>query len=49
LVRAEKLPLPDYPEAGRQAGLRGSVSVDVTLDEEGKVLYAENATPSVGN
>ena len=43
LVRAVKLPLPDYPEAAKNAGLRGMVSVDVTLDEEGKVLYAENA------
>ncbi len=43
LVRAEKLPLPGYPDTAKNAGLRGSVSVDVTLDEEGKVLDAENA------
>jgi hypothetical protein len=42
LVRAEKLPLPDYPRREERQGFEESVSVDVTLDEEGKVLYAEN-------
>ena len=37
LVSAERPPLPDYPERRRTRGFRGSVTVDVTLDEGGKV------------
>ncbi len=42
VLRAEELPLPDYPEIAKNAALGGSVSVDITLNNEGWVLTAEN-------
>lgn len=42
LLRAEELPLPDYPEIAKNAALGGRVSVDITLNNEGWVLTAEN-------
>jgi TonB family protein len=39
--RAIEFPKPIYPEAAKQAGIQGLVKVQVTIDEEGKVIAAE--------
>lgn len=39
--KALELPRPVYPEAAKQAGITGSVKVEVTIDEQGKVIEAE--------
>lgn len=39
--KAIELPKPDYPEAAKQAGIHGVVKVQVTIDEQGKVIAAE--------
>ena len=41
--KAISLPTPEYPVIARQAGASGSVTVQVTVDEEGNVISA-NAT-----
>ncbi|HEY9283811.1 MAG TPA: energy transducer TonB, partial [Pyrinomonadaceae bacterium] len=38
--RATSLPRPLYPERARRAGVAGSVSVEVTIDESGRVISA---------
>ena len=42
--KAITLPLPEYPEIARVAKATGSVSVNVTIDEEGNVISAESVT-----
>jgi len=39
--KAIEMPKPNYPEAAKQAGIQGLVKVQVTIDEEGKVIAAE--------
>lgn len=39
--RARSLPKPEYPEAAKEVGVSGAVSVKILLDEEGKVISAE--------
>ncbi|HEX8921246.1 MAG TPA: energy transducer TonB [Pyrinomonadaceae bacterium] len=39
--KAIEMPKPNYPEAAKQAGIHGVVKVQVTIDEEGKVIAAE--------
>lgn len=39
--KAIEMPKPKYPEAAKQAGIHGLVRVQVTIDEEGKVIAAE--------
>lgn len=39
--KALELPKPVYPEAAKKAGISGSVKVQVTIDEAGKVIEAE--------
>jgi TonB family protein len=39
--KAIEMPQPDYPEAAKQAGIRGIVKVEVTIDETGHVIKAE--------
>lgn len=39
--KATALPRPDYPDAARQARAAGTVSVQVTIDEQGNVVNAE--------
>jgi TonB family protein len=39
--KALEMPKPVYPEAAKQAGIHGVVKVQVTIDEEGKVIAAE--------
>lgn len=38
--RAVNLPLPDYPESAKQAGIGGIVAVNVVVDESGVVISA---------
>jgi TonB family protein len=38
--RALRLPKPDYPATARAAGASGTVTVEVTVDETGKVIEA---------
>lgn len=38
--RAVSLPLPDYPESVRQAGIGGVIAVNVVIDESGVVISA---------
>lgn len=45
--RAKSLPLPQYPEAARRMRVAGTVSVEVTVDESGKVLEARAASGPV--
>ncbi len=42
LLRVEELPPADYPEIAKNAALGGRISVDITLNNEGWVLTAEN-------
>ncbi|MGE3466074.1 MAG: energy transducer TonB, partial [Pyrinomonadaceae bacterium] len=39
--KAVSLPKPTYPEAAKQAGISGSVSVNIIIDESGSVIFAE--------
>ena len=39
--KAIELPQPVYPEAAKQAGISGLVKVEVTINEQGKVIAAE--------
>lgn len=39
--KATSLPKPEYPEALRSAGIDGIVSVNVTIGEDGSVIFAE--------
>jgi TonB family protein len=39
--KATSLPLPEYPAIARQAHASGSVTVEVTIDEEGNVISAK--------
>lgn len=39
--KALELPQPVYPEAAKQAHISGTVKVNVTIDEQGKVIAAE--------
>jgi protein TonB len=38
--RATSLPRPQYPESARRMRVAGTVSVEVTIDENGKVISA---------
>ena len=38
--RATSLPRPQYPETARRMRIAGTVSVEVTIDESGKVISA---------
>jgi TonB family protein len=38
--KAKVLPLPTYPEIARAAKASGNVTVQITVDEEGNVIYA---------
>ena len=38
--KAISLPRPTYPSAAKSAGASGKVVVEVTIDEEGKVIEA---------
>jgi protein TonB len=38
--KALSLPRPTYPDAARSSGASGKVVVEVTIDEEGKVVEA---------
>ncbi len=38
--KALRLPVPTYPAAARNSGAQGSVVVEVTIDEQGKVIEA---------
>jgi len=40
----QRLPLPEYPENAKLAGLGGRVSVAVTVDESGNVTSVDDAT-----
>ncbi|MCA1815989.1 MAG: VWA domain-containing protein [Acidobacteria bacterium] len=42
--RAKSLPLPQYPEAARRMRVVGTVSVEVAVDESGKVVEARAVT-----
>jgi len=39
--KATSLPKPEYPEALRNAGIEGIVAVNITIDEQGSVIFAE--------
>jgi len=39
--KAVKLPKPAYPQAAKDAGAEGAVAVNVEIDEEGNVIWAE--------
>ena len=39
--KATSLPAPEYPAIARAAGASGSVTVQITIDEEGNVISAE--------
>lgn len=39
--KAKKLPKPEYPEVLRLSGIKGTVKIAVTIDEEGNVVSAE--------
>lgn len=39
--KAIELPAPKYPESAKRANIKGVVKVEVTIDEEGKVIAAE--------
>ena len=38
--KALRLPVPTYPAAARNSGAQGRVVVEVTIDEQGKVIEA---------
>ena len=38
--RAVSLPRPQYPERARRMGVAGTVTVEVTIDEGGRVISA---------
>lgn len=38
--KAISLPVPEYPQAAREAGAAGLVTVEITIDEEGNVIEA---------
>ena len=42
--KAKSLPKPEYSEDWKLAGIQGTVSVAVTIDEEGNVISAEPVT-----
>ena len=42
--KAVKLPKPKYPDEAKSAKLEGTVRIKVTIDEEGNVASAEEAT-----
>jgi TonB family protein len=39
--KATSLPVPEYPEAGRKNHDSGTVSVEIIIDEQGSVVWAE--------
>lgn len=39
--QAIEMPAPKYPESAKQAHIKGVVKVEITIDEEGKVIAAE--------
>jgi len=45
--RADSLPKPTYPAAAISMGIQGQVSVQVTIDETGKVISAKAASGNV--
>jgi TonB family protein len=41
--KAVRLPTPEYPEAAHNTGDSGTVAVQITIDEQGNVIWAEAA------
>ncbi len=39
--KAVSLPKPEYPESARKNGIKGTVAVNVTIDESGNVIFAQ--------
>ena len=39
--KATRLPLPEYPVAAKALSVQGAVSVQITVDEDGRVVSAE--------
>lgn len=39
--KAISLPKPDYPDSAREAGIGGAVTVNIIVDEDGNVTWAE--------